>query len=169
MIVIVMNPMKRIITAMLAACLLFCCICCSSPTQVDYEMFCILSIECSAILANIDSFKDEKREILPSDGVILSPTRVGFVEGESVYDVLVRETRSRKIHMESEYTPLYNSAYIEGIANIYEFDCGSSSGWTYSVNGEFPNYGCSGYKLKDGDVIEWHYSCNYSNDIEENK
>lgn len=164
-----MYPMKRILTSMLAVCLLFCCISCSSPTQVYYEIFCTLSIECRAIIANIDSFKEEKLEILPSDGVILSPTCVGFVAGESVYDVLVRETKSRNIHMESEYTPLYDSAYIEGIANIYEFDCGSSGGWTYSVNGEFPNYGCSGYKLKDGDVIEWHYSCNYGNDIEESK
>lgn len=165
----IMNPMRRILTVILAVCLLFCFISCSGTTQVHYKSFCTLSIECSAILDNINALKNEKREILPSDGVILPPTRVGFVDGESVYDVLVRETRNRNIHMESNYTPLYDSSYIEGIANIYEFDCGSSSGWTYSVNGEFPNYGCSCYKLKDGDVIEWHYSCNYGNDIEENK
>lgn len=167
--VIAMNPIKRISITILAACMLLCCISCSGTTQVHYEMFCTLSIECSSIIANIDSFKYEKCEILPLDGVILPETCVGFSDGESVYDVLVRETRNRNIHMESEYTPIYDSAYIEGIANIYEFDCGSSSGWTYSVNGEFPNYGCSGYILKDGDVIEWHYSCNYGSDIEENK
>lgn len=43
---------------------------------------------------------------------------------------------------------MYNSAYIEGINNLYEFDCGSLSGWMYKVNEWFPNYGCSRYVLK---------------------
>ena len=57
--------------------------------------------------------------------------------------------------MEFEDTPMYNSAYIEGINNLYEFDCGELSGWMYKVNGWFPNYGCSRYQLKEGDTIEW--------------
>ena len=55
---------------------------------------------------------------------------------------------------------MYDSYYIEGINNLYEFDCGSESGWMYKVNGWFPNYGCSAYPLKDGDVIVWCYTCN---------
>ena len=31
-------------------------------------------------------------------------------------------------------TPIYNSAYIEGIHNLYEFDCGSLSGWENLYN-----------------------------------
>ena len=54
---------------------------------------------------------------------------------------------------------LYNSAYIEGIANLYEFDCGSQSGWMYKVNGWFPNYGCSKYAVNEGDTIVWCYTC----------
>ena len=30
----------------------------------------------------------------------------------------------------------------------------------YKVNGWFPNYGCSSYKLKDGDSIVWAFTCN---------
>ena len=56
-------------------------------------------------------------------------------------------------------TPVYNSVYIEGINNIYEFDCGELSGWLYKVNNESPGVGCSLYKLKDGDVVEWIYTC----------
>ena len=48
--------------------------------------------------------------------------------------------------------------YIEGINNLYEFDCGEQSGWMYSVNGWFPNYGCSRYQLKDGDVVGGHWN-----------
>ena len=68
-----------------------------------------------------------------------------FTEGESVFDVLKRVCRENKIHMEFSETPVYQSAYIEGIGNLYEFDCGEGSGWMYRVNGEFPNYGCSRY------------------------
>ncbi len=60
---------------------------------------------------------------------------------------------------------MYNSAYIEGIHNLYEFDCGELSGWMYKVNDWFPNYGCSRYQLKDGDVICWEYTCNLGIDV----
>ena len=73
--------------------------------------------------------------------------------------------RENDIPMESSWSPLYNSAYIEGIGNLYEFDCGELSGWMYSVNGEFPNYGCSGYTLQDGDVICWVYTCDLGEDV----
>ena len=49
-------------------------------------------------------------------------------DGESVYDVLQRVCKANKIHMESSFTPVYNSAYIEGIHNLYEFDVGKLSG-----------------------------------------
>ena len=62
-------------------------------------------------------------------------------------------------------TPVYNSAYIEGISNLYEFDCGERSGWMYKVNGWFPNYGCSRYELKNGDKIEWVYTCDLGRDV----
>ena len=61
--------------------------------------------------------------------------------------------------LEYSYTPMYGSYYVEGINHLYEFDCGSQSGWMYKVNGWFPNYGCSSYKLKDGDAIVWSYTC----------
>ena len=82
-----------------------------------------------------------------------------------MFDVLKRVTRQRRIHMEFSFTPLYNSAYIKGIHNLYEFDCGNLSGWMYKVNGWFPNYGCSRYSLKQGDVIEWVYTCDLGRDV----
>ena len=35
----------------------------------------------------------------------------------------------------------------------------------YKVNGWFPNYGCSRYSLKQGDVIEWVYTCDLGRDV----
>lgn len=35
----------------------------------------------------------------------------------------------------------------------------------YAVNGWFPNYGCSRYQLKNGDVVEWCYTCDLGEDL----
>ena len=126
---------------------------------------CTFSIECSTILNNLNMLDSEKLEAVPSGGVILAKTTVTFYEGESVFDVLQRVCKEKGIHMESSWTPIYNSAYIEGIHNLYEFDCGELSGWMYRVNGWYPNYGCSRYQLKDGDVVEWRYTCDLGNDV----
>jgi len=126
---------------------------------------CTFSIECSTILNNLSMLDPDKLEMVPSGGVILKKTTVTFYEGESVFDVLQRLCKEKDIHMESSWTPIYNSAYIEGIHNLYEFDCGALSGWMYKVNGWYPNYGCSRYHLKDGDVVEWRYTCDLGNDI----
>jgi hypothetical protein len=126
---------------------------------------CTLSIRCDTILDHMDDFNMDKESVLPSDGTIFAEKTVAFYEGESVFDVLLRETRNAKIHMEFESTPMYNSNYIEGIHNLYEFDCGPLSGWMYRVNGWFPNYGCSRYQLEDGDRIEWLYTCDLGRDL----
>ena len=126
---------------------------------------CTFSIECSTILNNLKDLDPNKRELVPSNGVILAPIAVTFYEGESVYDVLQRVCKENNIHMESSWTPIYNSAYIEGIHNLYEFDCGALSGWMYRVNGWYPNYGCSRYQLVDGEVVEWRYTCDLGNDV----
>ena len=131
----------------------------------DQEYHCTLSIDCKTILDNMDLCDPDKRELVPEDGWILEPTEVVFFEGESVFQVLKRVCKQNKIHMEFENTPIYNSAYIEGIHNLYEFDVGNLSGWMYKVNGWYPNYGCSRYALKDGDIVEWRYTCDLGYDV----
>lgn len=126
---------------------------------------CTVSISCAAILENLDRLNAEKADLIPADGVLLAPTAVEFTEGESVFDVLKRVCRENKIHMEFSETPVYQSAYIEGIGNLYEFDCGEGSGWMYRVNDEFPNYGCSRYTLADSDTVEWVYTCDFGADV----
>lgn len=131
----------------------------------EKEMTCVLSVRCDTILNNMAEFNPDKKSIVPHDGVIFSEREVVFYEGESVFNVTLREMKKNKIHMEFVNTPIYNSAYIEGIGNIYEYDCGELSGWLYSVNGWFPNYGCSRYMLKQGDKIEWQYTCDLGSDV----
>lgn len=139
-------------------------------TTVDTNtaLTCTISISCATILDNMEKCRESKRPLVPSDGVILPATRVSFNEGESVYDVLQSVCRGNGIHMESSWTPMYNSAYIEGIHNLYEFDVGEQSGWMYSVNGWFPNYGCSRYQVEAGDVICFVYTCDLGADVGDN-
>ena len=125
---------------------------------------CTFSISCAALLDHMNELEAGKRDIVPVDGWVLEPVTVAFSEGESAFDVLLRVCREQKIHMEFAETPMYDSAYIEGIANLYEFDCGALSGWMYKVNDWFPNYGCSRYALKDGDEVCWIYTCDLGAD-----
>ncbi len=116
-----------------------------------------MTIRCDTIVGKSDS------EYIPSDGVILAVTEFDIVEGDSAYDILVEATRKYNIQMENEGSS--EMAYVAGINYLYEFDFGDLSGWVYRVNGEAPSVGCGEYKLKDGDIIEWHYTCNLGKDI----
>ena len=140
----------------------------SVEVDTDTSLTCTISISCATILDNMDLCAENKRALVSADGVILPATTVTFNEGESVYDVLQRVCRDHGIHMESEFTPMYNSAYIQGINNLYEFDVGNESGWMYHVNGWFPNYGCSRYQVQNGDVICWVYTCDLGADVGDN-
>lgn len=124
-----------------------------------------LSISCASVLKKLDKLDEDKLEIVPKDGWILKPLKVEINEGESVFDVTKRVCVDKKIHFEFAFTPVYNSAYVEGIGNLYEFDCGSGSGWMYQVNDWFPNYGCSRYVLKGGETVNWLYTTNIGQDI----
>ncbi len=137
-------------------------------TITDKELTCTLSVRCDRILDNLELLDDEKKELVPADGIIFAERQVSFYEGESVFNVLLREMKRNGIHFEYVNTPIYNSAYIEGINNLYEFDCGELSGWMYRVDGWFPGYGCSRYQIKEGDRIEWIYTCDLGKDVGNN-
>ncbi len=127
---------------------------------------CTIEIRCDTILDHLDLLNDAKKSYVPSDGCILSATTVAFSEGESVFDILRRVCEEKDIQLEYSWTPVYDSYYIEGIHQLYEFDCGNESGWMYKVNEVFPNYGCSSYEPKAGDSIVFLYTCKgYGADI----
>ena len=120
---------------------------------------CTIQISCATVLDNLDTLDSSKVAYVPSNGLILGTTSVTFTEGETVYDVLQRTCQSAGIQMDAYVSTAYKTAYVRGINNLYEFDCGPMSGWKYCVNGTYPNYGCSSYILKEGDVIQWNYTC----------
>ena len=133
------------------------------PKSSDIRVY--ISIDCKSLLDNMEDLEPSKKGLVPANGVILPKTAVTVPENSNVYDVLDQVTRSSGIHMEASWTPLYNSYYIRGINNLYEFDCTSGSGWMYKVDGWFPNYGVSRYIVYGGENIQFRYTCNYGDDI----
>lgn len=107
-----------------------------------------LSIHCDTVKGLADH--------IPADGVILPQTLFPIGKDDTVYSILTRAAQTRRIHLESSGAP--GMVYVSGIANLYEFAYGDLSGWNYFVNGESASVGCDQYILKDGDVIEWHYT-----------
>ena len=134
-------------------------------TPQENRAFCTISIDCLIILEKMSELNPDKKDFVPENGWILKDTKVFFEEGDTAYEVLYQVCREQKIHMEAAYTPAYGTYYVEGIHQLYEFDCGDLSGWTFLVNGKSTNYGSSQYEVKNGDVIQWRFSCNAGRDV----
>ncbi|MBR5452606.1 MAG: DUF4430 domain-containing protein, partial [Clostridia bacterium] len=117
-----------------------------------------ISINCSVINGIITN------EYIPDDGVILDRTAVDIRAGDTVYDALITAAKKHGIHLESSGGD--GMKYVSGISYLYEFDCGDLSGWMYYVNGETVSVGCDGYKLSDGDVVEWKYTLDLGRSFE---
>ncbi len=128
-----------------------------------------IHIRCDTILDNYDDLRPElqSEKFVPPDGILLASSEYVLRPGDTVFDILDRAVRYHKIQMEFQGADLnsFGSIYIQGINHLYEFSCGPLSGWMYRVNDEFPDYGCSKYILKDGDIIEWAYTCDLGRDV----
>nr|WP_319489057.1 DUF4430 domain-containing protein [uncultured Caproiciproducens sp.] len=130
-----------------------------SASGTAKEQSCTLLISCGDILKSRDKFSADQLSIVPEDGVIYSEKTIAIKSGDTVFDVLLRETKADKIQMEFVASPVYQTNYIKSIDNIYEKAFGSTSGWMYTVNSKQPPVAASGYKLKNGDKIQWLYVC----------
>lgn len=115
-----------------------------------------LSIRCDAI-------PDKSAAHVPDDGVLLPATTVSIAEGDTVYSVLRAVAAENRLHLETSGAA--GAEYVQGIGNIYEFDFGDLSGWTYTVNGEKTLKSCGEYRLSPGDTVEWLYTCNLGDDL----
>ena len=131
--------------------------------QEPQTQTCTVSIDCSTILDNMDKLKRGKEGLIPSDGILLAKTEVQYEEGDTVFTMLKRELKSRKMHYDFEGSG--SAAYLTGLCNIYEFDCGKLSGWEFAVNGSFPSVGMGVYKLSPGDSVALIYTCDLGDDI----
>lgn len=56
-----------------------------------------------------------------------------------------------------DYKYSASSDYFSGVAGEQEKELGTGSGWTYKVNGSYPDQYSSGVTITDGDTIVWDY------------
>lgn len=127
---------------------------------------CTLAVSCQTVLENADVMKAlsaEKKAILPADGVIVAETQVEFGKDETAMDVLQRYFRDNKLHIDVQ-TSAYG-AYVNALGNLYGGDGGDWSGWLFFVNDEVASVGADQVVLKDGDKIEFKYSCDGGPDL----
>ena len=119
-------------------------------------ILCTITVSCEHVYDNPDLVPDEKWLVIPKDGLILHTTTMKVKEGSTVYQVLRSACEQNGILLDAALF----SAYVRGIGNLYEFDLGRQSGWMYEVNGYYPPVGCGSYRVEEGDVIVWNYTCN---------
>lgn len=112
-----------------------------------------LSIRCETVAG--------KKDYIPEDGIILDFVTIKIPEGSTAYDQLIAAAKQYKIQLETQS----GSSYVQGIANIYEFDFDDLSGWMLRINGEWSGTGSSDCKLNPYDYVEWIYTTQLGKDI----
>lgn len=153
--------MKKKISVLLAITMMICLFCsCGAEKKEKCIGTCDFLIECSVLLEeeNLAKLSEEQQKLIPENGVFLD-VKMDLMEGDSPFSLLQRAVREHKLHMEFAQTPGYGSTYVEGIGNIYEFDCGQTSGWIFAVNGVCQNIAADKAILSDGDAVTWSYTC----------
>ncbi len=123
---------------------------CGATDKNKNAVSCTVSVSCEEILRHMDELKPEKRELVPENGLILAERTVEAGKN-SALTLLEQELKKNKIHFDK------SGNYLKGIGNIYEKDCGTYSGWIYTVNGEYVEKGADAYYPQAGDQIEWSY------------
>lgn len=116
---------------------------------------CTVTIDCSVILNNMGNLTDGKEAYVPSSGYILKDYSLKAKQGESVYSLLKRACDENNIPLNA--TDSGFGKYVYGINNLDQKDCGSESGWKYSVNGVYPGRSCDAEKIKSNTKIVWKY------------
>ena len=138
----------------------------AASSAVSVSSQAVSSVATSASSAPVQNQLTVSMTILgPKGEVMLAKTSLTAREGSSVFDVLRSYAVANQLPM--EYSGGTASAYVKGIGDYYERDYGGTSGWLYRVNGDFSkcSYSSSKYIVKNGDSIEWLYTCDGGKDV----
>jgi len=85
-------------------------------------------------------------------GAYLTSFSVEISEGDSVADVTMKA-----LNGDYRASGSGDSIYFSKIMGISEKSAGAMSGWCFYVNGQKPGLSAGSYKLKSGDVVEWKF------------
>lgn len=104
---------------------------------------------------------------LPEYVTWVPTTTYTLQENATVYELFTKamgDAGLRYVGAENNYvSTIYAPSCLGGYA-LSEFTNGARSGWMYTVNGTHPDRGLKNWKLKDGDVVVWHYINDYAHE-----
>lgn len=123
----------------------------------EKQNLCTITVQCTAILENMDRLSPGKEAYVPQDGYLIHGCSVEFNKGDTAYDILERACAANHIKITAQKT-VYGT-YVAGINQICEFDVGKESGWMYKVNGTVPMVACDKYEIAQNDSIDFYYTC----------
>ncbi|WP_214658884.1 leucine-rich repeat protein [Candidatus Formimonas warabiya] len=104
-------------------------------------------------------------------GEILPFTEVPITEGMTIREALEVALATKEIRVigEEDYVegigPVTSEAVGRTVTSLSEFDSGNQSGWMVNLNDWFIDKGAHQFTVKDGDVVEWLYTCNLGADL----
>ncbi len=149
----------------------------TTTTTTAAQNYCYVTIDMTTALDNLSAFTTAKASFIPSSGILLEKTKVYYTDGDTLFDAILaacsdnvcsdncKYCKSSGIQIEYQYTPAYNSYYIEGVHQIYEMDGGVMSGWMVYVNNQAIASSASTIEIQNGDNIILAYTCSMGSDI----
>lgn len=113
------------------------------------------------VYAPVDEY-DAENPLVFSDSksgfeTILSKTKLEVSNGSTAWNAIEDALDDAGIDCENT-----SGNYITSVNGLYEFDRGSLSGWLYTVDGNYSEYGVNEYVLDNGDSIVLHYTDDYT-------
>ena len=176
-----MNRRLFFILALIAVFLLAACAGANSPARTgsqsakpgvteaaDEDVRILMTIDCALVLEN-ERTKQTARDIVTvlierghcdEDGLFFQDELV-LAQKKSAFDALLA-TGLGVSYRESAFGP-----FVMAIEGLGEGDGGATSGWVYLVNGKAPAVSSGLFSLSDGDVVQWRYSVEESDLMED--
>ena len=103
-----------------------------------------VTVDCSAAL--------DGGYTVPGDKAQMLDAQLDLQEGDTALSTLQDACKDAGLDV-----TLGDGSYVQGIGGLSEKDCGPTSGWTYTVNGEMVMASAAQCELKAGDEVQWTY------------
>ena len=126
----------------------------SSSSSEDKKITVTVSVDCKTAVE-----AGHKEALALTKSGTLAYKTLTLAKGSSAFDALKASGLSVSSHEGAM------GVYVYAISSLKEKDCGSKSGWLYSVNGRYIGDSCDSTTLKNGDILRWRYTCNGGKDV----
>ena len=135
---------------------------CGNQKEAGNGDVCYVTIDCHTAVSSAE-LSGDIRELQPENGMVLEKYAVGITEGMNAMEAFEATCKANKLQF--EYATMSGMKYVDGINNLYSYDCGDLSGWYSLYNGESPSVGMSEIRVEKDAELLLIYSCDMGSDI----